>query len=528
MFQEILKAESMATVAPTECPSKRLFLAEARLAHDLLYVAEVSQSVHSTAASRQSGLRQPALWVAVAVLVVNDHILKGSGWVPGVITGKLSDFAWLVVAPVILAALFRLRDRAHHALVLAFFVGLFGITELSQSAADAISRWAAQLHIPCRLWADPTDLIALSVLPLTWHLMAQLGTAHRSHARIDGALGRLALGLGIFASIATTEPGPPTWTTGAYVVNRSGAGLDVRVRWTTAAIDCDVLEGVDLTAAVSGMIFDEAITYRLALDETVPLERVDPSTPTATPFSTGECQLAMVAIDGAPDTIVLVPPDALPVLVTQGEALDVPDRAVTITLRAPGFDITVGSGLSSGIRDDRMRVSACESRPAFAVSTTMRDGAEQVIASVEVGGDGCTTIRTTDGERTFLCVPEEMVPFREGEPFRSLSGDRFVGATHRLEVGHVEGSTFTSVGPFTLSLGDPSMCGGERTACGAFVVPVEVAILGGTSERSGFAVSGAASIAIGRSERVGIAPSTCDLARAELTTSFDYAALLPR
>lgn len=496
-----------------------------KLAQCLLYETEVSQSVQTTVPSRASALRHPALWVAGVVLVVNDHLLKGSGLVPGVITGKLSDFAWLVVAPVILAALFQARTRGQHAVILAFFVGLFGMTELSQAAADSVSQWASSVGIPCRLWADPTDLIALSVLPLTWHLM---GRTARSNTRIDGALGRVVLGLGIFASVATTEPGPPTWTTGAYVVNRSGAGLDVRVRWTTAMIDCEVLEGADLGLAVSGVIFDEAITYRLAVDETVPLERVDPSTPTATPFSNGECQLAIVAIDGAPDTIVLVPPDAQVVLVTQGEALDVPERAVTITLRAPGFDITVGSGLSSGLRDDRMRVSECESRPAFATSTSMRDGAAQVIASVDVGSDGCTTIGTTDGERTFLCVPEEMVPFRVGETFRSLSGARFVGETFRLEVGHIDGRALTEVGPFTLSLGDPQPCGGERTACGAFVVPLEVEISGGTRERSDYAVSGPSSIAIGRSERVAIAPSGCELARAELTTSFDYAALLPR
>lgn len=471
-------------------------------------------------------LRHPVLWVAGIVLVVNDHLLKGSGWVPGVITGKLSDFAWLVVAPVILAALLGARSSAHRALVVGFFVALFGVTELSQAAADALSSWVVRLGIPCRLWADPTDLIALSVLPLTWHLMAQ-GTEASRPGRLDGALGRVALGLGIFASVATTEPGPPTWTTGAYLVNRSGAGLDVRVRWTTASIDCEGLEGADLSAAVSGVIFDEAITYRLAIDETVPLERVDPSTPTATPFSTGQCQLAMVAIDGAPDTIVLVPPDAVAVLVTQGEALDVPERAVAITLRAPGFDITVGSGLSSGLRDDRMRVSECESRPAFVASSSMRDGAEQVIAAIDVGSDGCTTIRTTDGERTFLCVPEALIPFRVGEGFRKLSGTRFVGDSYRLEIGHVEGESAT-VGPFTLSLGAPQACGGERTSCGAFVVPHEVTIRGGTSERSDFAVSGPASIAVGRSERVVIAPADCELARAELTTSFDFAAVLPR
>src|SRR5690349_2000892 len=54
-----------------------------------------------------------AFWAALFVLVLNDHVLKGSGLVPAVITGKLSDFAGLIVAPVLLCAAFSARsDRA--------------------------------------------------------------------------------------------------------------------------------------------------------------------------------------------------------------------------------------------------------------------------------------------------------------------------------------------------------------------------------------------------------------------------------
>ena len=34
------------------------------------------------------------LWLgSLALLVLNDHVLKGAGLLPGVLTGKLSDFA---------------------------------------------------------------------------------------------------------------------------------------------------------------------------------------------------------------------------------------------------------------------------------------------------------------------------------------------------------------------------------------------------------------------------------------------------
>ena len=58
-------------------------------------------------------------WVAaLALLVANDHWLKGSGMLPGVVTGKLSDFAGMIVAPVLLAALLRVRSKRALALCL--------------------------------------------------------------------------------------------------------------------------------------------------------------------------------------------------------------------------------------------------------------------------------------------------------------------------------------------------------------------------------------------------------------------------
>src|SRR5690606_12557634 len=36
-------------------------------------------------------LRHPRFWAALALLVVNDHALKGAGVLPGALTGKLSD-----------------------------------------------------------------------------------------------------------------------------------------------------------------------------------------------------------------------------------------------------------------------------------------------------------------------------------------------------------------------------------------------------------------------------------------------------
>jgi len=50
-------------------------------------------------------LSHPLWWAALALLVANDHVLKGAGLLPESLTGKLSDFAGMIVAPPLLGAL---------------------------------------------------------------------------------------------------------------------------------------------------------------------------------------------------------------------------------------------------------------------------------------------------------------------------------------------------------------------------------------------------------------------------------------
>ena len=476
--------------------------------------------------------RHPLVWTAFVLLLLNDHVLKGSGLLPGDITGKLSDFAWLIVAPAFAAALFGLRTVEARGALLSVFVGLFVATELSQGAADGVAALATGVGIPSRLWADPTDLIALSVLPLTWHVMTHVEGRGGRPVRMDQALGRVAMGLGIFASVATTNPPPrnPTWATGGYVVNRSGAPIDVRVRWTSALIDCETLATADLSRAVSGVIFDEAITYRLLEDETVPLERADPDAPSVPPMPTGQCQLALIAVDGASDLIVLVPPDTMTVRATQTEVLDVPERAVTITLRAPGYDLT--SALRSGVRDDRLRESDCAVRPAFATSAPPRGTARTVVERIE-GADGCTTLVFDDGERAFLCVPADLIPFSVGDTFSNVSSGpsaRFESETHALVVVSVSNATSAAsllAAPFTLALAGPEPCEGIRSACGAYTQPFAVEVTGGEPMAADRFVSGDARLAIGRAEHRIIAPPGCDIEHTTLGSTLQYAELLP-
>src|SRR3954469_11095790 len=69
-------------------------------------------TVVKRSSSWAADLVRPVPLAAVGVLAVNDHLLKGSGLLPGAVTGKLSDFAGLFFFPLLLAAIARGPSRA--------------------------------------------------------------------------------------------------------------------------------------------------------------------------------------------------------------------------------------------------------------------------------------------------------------------------------------------------------------------------------------------------------------------------------
>lgn len=113
------------------------------------------------------GAGHPVCLSAVAVLVVNDHLWKGVG--PGWLTGKLSDVAWLVVAPVVLAVLLSLTRLSVQA-VRSTALGATALAYLTLQLWPPLGEaWVALFggaHV-----ADVEDLVALPALalaPLCW------------------------------------------------------------------------------------------------------------------------------------------------------------------------------------------------------------------------------------------------------------------------------------------------------------------------------------------------------------------------
>ncbi|MCD0450516.1 hypothetical protein LO762_15150 [Actinocorallia sp. API 0066] len=111
----------------------------------------------------------PATVGAAVVLAVNDHLLKAA--FPGVVTGKLSDVAGLVLAPALLALCLGLLgwngSRAAAFAVAVTGVGFTLAKATDTGAAVASHAWAAVVG-PSLVRADPTDLLALPALALSW------------------------------------------------------------------------------------------------------------------------------------------------------------------------------------------------------------------------------------------------------------------------------------------------------------------------------------------------------------------------
>jgi hypothetical protein len=209
-------------------------------------------------------------WVALGLLVLNDHVLKRGHVLPGVLTGKLSDFAGLIVAPVLVMAALRVRGRAGRAAVFVSIYGMFASIKLSRSAADLVEWVTARTPLPWKLWADPTDLVALLVLPAAWWLAAQIEVprlALRPRFRLHVA--EIFFGLLACAATSTLQH---EYVMSAYLVNATSRTQEIRIHRVRGPLDCS--RGITSPALWPG---PEAFTLetcaRVGSDKLIPLSQ---------------------------------------------------------------------------------------------------------------------------------------------------------------------------------------------------------------------------------------------------------------
>lgn len=155
----------------------------------------------------------PRFLVALVALVVNDHWAKET--FPGLITGKLSDFAGMIVLPVLLASVVALVPRLHGRIdnrrVTTVSIALSGTllvaiktsavaAGLTESALETITRQ------PQHIVVDPTDLVGLIALILVHRILVAPIPFPTFHARRWARNVGIALALGACMATSVDEP----------------------------------------------------------------------------------------------------------------------------------------------------------------------------------------------------------------------------------------------------------------------------------------------------------------------------------
>jgi hypothetical protein len=219
-----------------------------------------------------SGWPERAWTLALVLLIVNDHVLKGAGWLPAVVTGKLSDYAGLVVAPVLVAVLMALSDiRGPRARLVCFaaVVAPFVTIKLSTDAAHVLESALDLAGVRSRIWSDPTDLVALGVLPLAWRVSAALEEhVAETVPRLRHVLGAM---LGGVACLASSAPAPVKYETSAYLVSMAPKLETVEVSRVTAVLDCTALDAS--VTALDASDFQAAFCSNIGPADVLPLDR---------------------------------------------------------------------------------------------------------------------------------------------------------------------------------------------------------------------------------------------------------------
>ena len=260
-----------------------------------------------------TALRHPGWWLALAVLVVNDQLLKGRGVVPSWLTGKLSDFALVVVAPTLLAAILPRRLPWRRTLALVSVLGLFVATELSPAVSDGFVAAMTLLGLRTKLWPDPTDLLALACLPLTIRLVGLPQRRPRRWSRT--ALGRVGVVMGAAACFADSSTLKSN-RHAPYLLNaRTGAdAADIRVTWVLKNVPCG--SPASVAAQLGPDDLDDPLTIRMPIGHVAALDGIPPAgmsplrvcSTQVRPTDSKLCVGAILETDGAQPVLFVATP----------------------------------------------------------------------------------------------------------------------------------------------------------------------------------------------------------------------------
>jgi hypothetical protein len=396
-------------------------------------------------------LLTPTWLAALALLVANDHWLKGAGLIPDVLTGKLSDFAGMLVAPVLLASLLRIRSRrallACHVAVAAVFTGI----QLSPGFAATWSALMGLVGHPWVITCDPTDLIALPFLGLSWALLVPaMDPSKPALAPIQRTAVASVSVFGLWATVATSEsgidPGNEWYEDvygNVYINNANDFEITLHVRPLRSDVQIDCSEvAVDPGRLLRSSAFGDAEHWRLPERTNIGIELAGAE----------HCGAVMIAGEGIPPIIVFAHLHAVQPQWFPGQVFNAPN------LGNSGLGVVFGDHGGEWVGNDALRFTprndapelppsceapAAEQRLDWSVPVPKR---KSELLSITAGVDGCYALEVqelsvVEGEQMpygspypfYLCAHEAAVPFVPGErlEFKQTLGS---GGERQLEI----------------------------------------------------------------------------------------------
>jgi len=458
-------------------------------------------------------LYHPLWLVSLGLLVLNDHFLKGSGILPAVLTGKLSDFAGLVVAPALLVVLLRLSSRRSFVMAnVATGIVFVGI-KVFPAVARVFESIAGLGPFSWHITVDPTDLVAVPALFVSYRVFVramQQPLPERPVAK------RGLVMAGSVACMATSpaQPPPEPCLDGNFCgggIPREQAALVigndtdtqrlVRVRPLDESVQylCgDLL--ADPTTALSRELFGSADAWLLEPNRGLPLLNK----------SSNNCAAYLVDADGLPPTLIA------------WSTLEFPETTLSTSTLAPDGNTMINLSLDPNGKlalDDHPAVfeapaleepaptGVCappDSEVGIAWSTPLPGAGPFKIVSVESSPDDCHMIVLENSPSLFVCVPAAAMPFQAGDSLEiepaSIPGGsypetngeapiaeglRFRSGSHTVVVmrgnvlaryefaGAAEQLTEPTVGTARIK-----GCVGSHDACGSLTIPAEVSYMG--------------------------------------------------
>ena len=428
----------------------------------------------------------PGYWGALALLLVNDHVWKGAGLLPAVLTGKLSDFAGMVVAPPLLALLLGAGNRAARVLAVALVgVGL-ALIKLWPEAARALEQALAILHVRSRIWLDPTDLVALAVLPLVLPLCAPASRP----ARVTPWMQRAAVVAAALACIATTGGDDDKKASGQgdlpQLENDTGDRLTVVVASTEGAGGCSLYRD----DRISALTADAFVAAReLVLDD---------GARAALPVASDgrRCGAASISLPGGEGVLVFWRDlDAIERL-----APDDDERWRARRVRVEGgqgaFDFLVGDDLATFELGGEPPEPTCpEPEVVHTLEFTALAAAQGFfeVGEVRTGEDGCFEVdwfavgADTSPDTQRLCLPDWAFPFEAGEQLSVVQeidplGPRALRITRhegdRIDLQLLVWNDAAELDGSRVAALRPVECVGALSSCGAYVRPLELEVRG--------------------------------------------------